>query len=304
MRPRAALRQWLRQAVVVVKRQRQPPAFDERRRSLDPLSSIPIPFVPSRAKPDCPGESAPARRRSPGSARSRTTAGAGSAPPRSLVVDESARDLAAVRREAADDFAALEDAFHADHADRQQALALPRDSARTAPASRRMPAGELHVIGEPLLARGERRLLGQRAACRRASPAASRVSTSASRPLAMTVDAPERAARFAASTFVSMPPRPSALPAPPAIASSAGSPARAVAHERGVRDRCAGRPVNRPCWSVSSTSTSASIRLVTSAPSVSLSPTRISSVVTVSFSLMIGITRARAACAASLRALR
>ena len=41
---------------------------------------------------------------------------------------------------------------------------------------------------------------------------------------------------------------------------------------------------------MSRTSTSASIRLATSAPSVSLSPTRISSVVTVSFSLMIGIT--------------
>jgi glutamate 5-kinase len=44
----------------------------------------------------------------------------------------------------------------------------------------------------------------------------------------MIVTAPERAARFAASTLVSIPPRPIALPAPPAIASSAGSPARAV----------------------------------------------------------------------------
>ena len=44
---------------------------------------------------------------------------------------------------------------------------------------------------------------------------------------------------------------------------------------------------------MSSTSTSASIRFVTSAPSVSLSPKRISSVVTVSFSLMIGITSRR-----------
>ena len=39
------------------------------------------------------------------------------------------------------------------------------------------------------------------------SPAASRVSTFSSRPFAMTVDAPERAARFAASTFDSIPPR-------------------------------------------------------------------------------------------------
>ena len=41
------------------------------------------------------------------------------------------------------------------------------------------------------------------------------------------------------------------------------------------------------------TSASASIRLVTSAASVSLSPKRISSVATVSFSLMIGIDAER-----------
>ena len=69
--------------------------------------------------------------------------------------------------------------------------------------------------------------------------AASRISTSRLAAVAMTVDAPERAARFAASTFVSMPPRPSALPAPPAIASSARIAGRAVADER--RRRIAAR---------------------------------------------------------------
>ena len=59
------------------------------------------------------------------------------------------------------------------------------------------------------------------------SPAARRIRTFFSRPDAMIVCAPLRAARFAASTFVSMPPRLNAVPAPPAIASSAGSPARA-----------------------------------------------------------------------------
>jgi hypothetical protein len=44
--------------------------------------------------------------------------------------------------------------------------------------------------------------------------------------------------------------------------------------------------------------------LVTSAPSVSLSPTRISSVVTVSFSLMIGITDSAISVVNVLRALR
>jgi hypothetical protein len=67
------------------------------------------------------------------------------------------------------------------------------------------------------------------------SPCASRVRTSFSRPHAMIVDAPERAARLAASTFVSIPPRPMALPAPPAIRSSSGSPRARALHERGRR---------------------------------------------------------------------
>jgi hypothetical protein len=49
----------------------------------------------------------------------------------------------------------------------------------------------------------------------------------------------------------------------------------------------------RPRWSVRITSASASTRLATSAPSVSLSPNLISSLTTVSFSLMTGITLQR-----------
>ena len=81
-----------------------------------------------------------------------------------------------------------------------------RTSARTAPASSCRLAGEPHVVGEPLLARAERDVGGDE---RRAesSPAASRVSTFSSRPFAITVEAPERAARFAASTLDSIPPR-------------------------------------------------------------------------------------------------
>ena len=61
-----------------------------------------------------------------------------------------------------------------------------------------------------------------------ASPLESRKSTSVSRPHAMTVDAPEPAARLAAKILVIMPPLPMLEPAPPAMASSCASPARAV----------------------------------------------------------------------------
>ena len=64
------------------------------------------------------------------------------------------------------------------------------------------------------------------------SPPATRSSTSGSRPQAITVDAPLRAARLAASTLVIMPPVPMREPAPPAIASSAGSPASATSMKR------------------------------------------------------------------------
>lgn len=60
----------------------------------------------------------------------------------------------------------------------------------------------------------------------------------------------------------------------------------------------------RPRWSVRMISVSASIRLVTSAPSVSLSPSRISSVTTVSFSLTIGTTPRRSSANSVLRAFR
>jgi hypothetical protein len=60
-----------------------------------------------------------------------------------------------------------------------------------------------------------------------ASPWERRISTPGSRPQAMTVDAPEPAARFAARILVIMPPRPMLEPAPPAMTSRVGSPARA-----------------------------------------------------------------------------
>jgi hypothetical protein len=59
-----------------------------------------------------------------------------------------------------------------------------------------------------------------------------------------------------------------------------------------------------PRWSVRITSASASIRFVTSAPSVSLSPKRISSTTTVSFSLMTGTTPRATRLFSVVRALR
>ena len=136
-----------------------------------------------------------------------------------------------------------------------------------------------------------------------ASPSARRDSTCASRPQAITVLAPERAARRAASTLVSMPPVPTLEPAPPAISSSAASPASASCTKR-ASGCLRGSAVYRPCWSVRISSASASIRLVTSAPSVSLSPKRISAVTTVSFSLMIGTTPSASKVASVVRAFR
>ena len=122
-----------------------------------------------------------------------------------------------------------------------------------------------------------------------ASPALKRVNTLGSRPDAITVCAPLLAARLAASILVSMPPLPMSLPAPPAIFSSSKFPAVSkVINFASLSLR--GSAEYKPCWSVKITKASASIKFATSAPSVSLSPKRISSVTTVSFSLMIGIT--------------
>ena len=57
------------------------------------------------------------------------------------------------------------------------------------------------------------------------SPEANLISTSFSRPEAIIVCAPLRAARLAAKILVNIPPVPTLLPAPPAICSKASSPA-------------------------------------------------------------------------------
>ena len=107
----------------------------------------------------------------------------------------------------------------------------------------------------------------------------------------------------AASSFVIMPPEPSSDWGLPAIATISGVIARTV----GISSAASlprGSAVYRPSMSVSSTQVSADIICATRAASRSLSPKRISSVATVSFSLMTGITPSWTSACMVLRAFR
>ena len=117
------------------------------------------------------------------------------------------------------------------------------------------------------------------------------------------MEAPDAAARLAARILVSMPPLPMLEPAPPAMRSSARSPERASC-TNSAAGSLRGSAVYKPFWSVRMMSRSASIKFATSAPSVSLSPTLISSVTTVSFSLMTGSTWYCSSVSSVERALR
>src|SRR6476620_5076739 len=70
------------------------------------------------------------------------------------VVHQSPRDLAAAGVETADYFAPLEDAFAAQDADWQQALAALQQGPRCTRVEDEA-AGQLHVVCQPLLARAE-----------------------------------------------------------------------------------------------------------------------------------------------------
>ncbi|MNS86903.1 hypothetical protein D3C72_1208210 [compost metagenome] len=87
------------------------------------------------------------------------------------------------------------------------------------------------------------------------------------------------------------------------MASSSGVPASASSTNVAFGS-LRGSAEYSPRWSVRMTSASPSIRLVTSAPSVSLSPNLISSVTTVSFSLMIGTTPSESSVSSVERAFR
>ena len=121
------------------------------------------------------------------------------------------------------------------------------------------------------------------------SPAISRASTCSLSPLAIRVGQPDLAAKRAARTFVTIPPRPN-TPPPPAISNKRSSNARTEENSLAL-GLLRGSESNMPCWSVKIINNSAETCPATIAAKVSLSPKRISSVDTVSFSLMTGITR-------------
>ncbi len=107
-------------------------------------------------------------------------------------------------------------------------------------------------------------------------------STASPAPPAMTVGIPAAAAIRAASTLLSMPPRPR-CDASPNAASSVAAPS-----ETSSAPGVPGLRVKTPSTSVRSTSSRARTRIATWAASVSLSPKVISSVAVTSFSLTTG----------------
>ena len=106
---------------------------------------------------------------------------------------------------------------------------------------------------------------------------------------AMTASTPDHTAILAAASFEPIPPLPTAVPGPPAMRSSSWSisTTSSMSEPASVRR---GSSVSRPAVSVSSTSCSARTRWATRAASRSLSPNRISSSATASFSLTTGTT--------------
>ena len=112
-------------------------------------------------------------------------------------------------------------------------------------------------------------------------------SRSGRSPLVMTMSQPMAVTILAARSLVSMPPVASSLPFPPARASISGVTSSTTGMSRAAGS-FRGSAVYSPSMSLSSTSRSAPTERATMAPRVSLSPTLISAVATVSFSLMTG----------------
>ena len=103
----------------------------------------------------------------------------------------------------------------------------------------------------------------------------------------MTMSQPWAVAIWAARSFVAMPPVARSLPFSPARARMSGVTSSTTGMSRASGSR-RGSAVYSPSMSLSSTSRSALAEQATMAPRVSLSPTLISSVAMVSFSLMMG----------------
>ena len=106
---------------------------------------------------------------------------------------------------------------------------------------------------------------------------------------AMTVVMPDQVAMRAAANFEAMPPLPTLVPLEPATSTRSAS--MAFTSSINVAEGSSrGSAVSRPSVSVSSTRCVAPTRFATNAASRSLSPKRISSSATASFSLTMGTT--------------
>ena len=136
-----------------------------------------------------------------------------------------------------------------------------------------------------------------------ASPATTAPRTPGRLPSAMTTSTPDQVAILAAASFDAMPPLPTSLPGPPATASSRWSISTTSSMSE-ASSACRGSAVSRPGVSVSRTSRSAPTRWATRALSRSLSPKRISSSATASFSLTTGTTPSSSRWASVPRACR
>ena len=121
------------------------------------------------------------------------------------------------------------------------------------------------------------------------SPRAAATIAPARRPLHTTMGMPATMSTRAALIFVIMPPEPTVVPAPPATAMISGPMASTRPISFASGSKC-GFASKSPSMSERMTMRSASTRHATSAASVSLSPKRICSTDTVSFSFTMGTT--------------
>jgi hypothetical protein len=128
--------------------------------------------------------------------------------------------------------AAREFAINGLDADCQQAAPTGQRLHRTTIQSQ--CPGQLQMIGQPLLAGGQRGVAAY-SSVPITSPRAAEQHVGSQRPLTISVCAPLRAARRAARTLVIMPPLLMPLPAPPAMASKRAVVGATFADQRGGR---------------------------------------------------------------------
>ena len=181
---------------------------------------------------------------------------------------------------------------------------VPRSrTARSAPASTRMTPSAPTAKAIQTFRAASRVGRGSTTVPTPARPAMASATTSARSAAAITVRTPDHDAILAAASLVAMPPLPRWLPAPPATRSRCWS----TVWISSISDASAssrGSAVSTPAVSVSSTNRSAPASWATSAAMRSLSPKRISSLASASFSLTMGTAPSSSRCPRVARACR